>query len=157
MVLHHCSQGNISHLCGKLCFTLSSWNSSAISRTSTCIFTDTPGVLNVQFERTEAGFFYKQNHPLITPHVTEDGVVFFEAMRDYILPEIISHYPEFTMKYYDTILYVWLYTETFWTMKRRNPKHWKLDSYLQIKPLRHSPCQDKKVLTSLRYPTTLKP
>ncbi|GFU74673.1 hypothetical protein TNCV_2648421 [Trichonephila clavipes] len=68
-------------------------------------------------------------------------------MRDYILPEIISHYPELTLKYYDTILYVWPYTQTFWTMKRRNPNHWKLDSYLQMKPLRHSP--DKKIFTSL--------
>ncbi|GFT38383.1 hypothetical protein TNCV_3064371 [Trichonephila clavipes] len=112
-------------------------------------FTDALGVLNVQFERTEAGFFYKQSHPLITPHVTEDGIVPFEAMRDYILPEIISHYPKLTMKYYDTILCVWPYTQTFWTMKRRNPNHWKLDSYLQMKPLRHSPCQDKKIFTSL--------
>ncbi|GFS58303.1 hypothetical protein TNCV_2474831 [Trichonephila clavipes] len=30
-------------------------------------FTDASGVLNVQLERTVAGFFYKQNHPLITP------------------------------------------------------------------------------------------
>ncbi|GFW38952.1 hypothetical protein TNCV_1829461 [Trichonephila clavipes] len=110
-------------------------------------FTDAAGVLNVQFERTEVGFFYKQNHPLITPHVTEDGIVPFEAMRDSILPEIISHYPELTLTYYDTILYVWPYTQTFWTMKRRNPNHWKLDAYLQMKPLRHSP--DKKVFTSL--------
>ncbi|GFX65835.1 hypothetical protein TNCV_2043681 [Trichonephila clavipes] len=113
------------------------------------IFTDAPGVLNVQFERTEAGFFYKQNHPLSTPHVLKDGIVPFEAMRDYIMPEIISHYPVLTMKYYDTILYVWLYTQTICTMKRRNPNHWKLDSYLQIQPLKHSPCQDKKIFTSL--------
>ncbi|GFS80754.1 hypothetical protein TNCV_86701 [Trichonephila clavipes] len=79
----------------------------------------------------------------------EDGIVSFEDMRDYILPEIISHYPELTLKYYDTILYVWPYTQTFWTTKRRNPNHWKLDSYLQIKSLRHSPCQDKKIFTSL--------
>ncbi|GFV24433.1 hypothetical protein TNCV_5024581 [Trichonephila clavipes] len=105
-------------------------------------FTDAPGILNVQFERTEVGFFYKQNHSLITPHVTKDGIVPFEAMRDYILPEINSHYHELTMKYYDTILYVWSYIQTFWTMKQRS--HWKLDSYLQMKPLRHSP--DKKSL-----------
>ncbi|GFT38494.1 hypothetical protein TNCV_4883321, partial [Trichonephila clavipes] len=101
----------------------------------------------VQFERTEVGFVYKQNHPLITPHVTEDGIVPFEAMCDYILPEIISHYPELTLTCYDTILCVWPYTQTFWTMKRKILNHWKLDSYLQIKPLRHSP--DKKVITSL--------
>ncbi|GFU00052.1 hypothetical protein TNCV_2345961 [Trichonephila clavipes] len=110
-------------------------------------FTDAPGVPNVQFERTEAGFFYKQNHLLITTHVTEDGIVSFEAMRDSMLPEIISHDPELTLKYHDTILYVWPCTQTFWTMKRRNPNHWKLDSYLQMKPFRHSP--DKKVFTSL--------
>ncbi|GFW95403.1 hypothetical protein TNCV_2971251 [Trichonephila clavipes] len=39
------------------------------------------------------------------------------------------------------------YTQTFWTMKRRHPNHWKLDSYLQMKPLRHSP--NKKVFTNL--------
>ncbi|GFV04941.1 hypothetical protein TNCV_4476591 [Trichonephila clavipes] len=77
---------------------------------------------------------------------TEDDIVAFEAMLDYILPEIISHYPELTLKYYDTLLCVWPYTQTFWTMKRRNPNHWKLDSYLQMKPLRHSP--DKKVFTN---------
>ncbi|GFY11864.1 hypothetical protein TNCV_4973641 [Trichonephila clavipes] len=75
----------------------------------------------------------------------EDGIVPFKAMLDYILPEIISHYPELTMKYYDTIICVW--PQTFWTMKQRN--HWKLDSYLQMKPLRYSPCQDKKIFTSL--------
>ncbi|GFT06388.1 hypothetical protein TNCV_667611 [Trichonephila clavipes] len=32
-------------------------------------------------------------------------------------------------------------------MKRRHPNHWKLDAYLQMKPLRHSP--DKKVFTNL--------
>ncbi|GFV98947.1 hypothetical protein TNCV_3390101 [Trichonephila clavipes] len=69
-------------------------------------FTDAPGVLNVQFERTEARFFYKHTHPLITPPVTEDGIVPFEAMRDYILPEIISHYLKLTLTYYDTILCV---------------------------------------------------
>ncbi|GFX37475.1 hypothetical protein TNCV_1906251 [Trichonephila clavipes] len=62
-------------------------------------FTDAPGVLNVQFQRTEAGFVYKQNHPLITSHLTEDGIVPIEDMRDYILHEFISHYPELTMKY----------------------------------------------------------
>ncbi|GFX86635.1 hypothetical protein TNCV_1994971 [Trichonephila clavipes] len=144
-VLHHCSQSSISHLCGTLCFTLS--NSSGISWISTCLFTDAPGVLNVQFERTEVGLFYKQNHPFITPHVTEDGIVPFEAMRDSILPKIISHYPKLTLAYYDTLLYVGPYTQTFWTMKRKHPNHWKLDSYLQMKPLRHSP--DKKVFTSL--------
>ncbi|GFU74692.1 hypothetical protein TNCV_2430821 [Trichonephila clavipes] len=107
-------------------------------------FTDAPGLLNVQFERIEAGFFYKQNHPIITPHVTEEGIVPFEAMRDSILPEIISHYPELTLTYYDTLLYVWPYTQTFWTMKRRHPNHWKLDFYLQMKPLRYS--LDKKSL-----------
>ncbi|GFT76338.1 hypothetical protein TNCV_564891 [Trichonephila clavipes] len=110
-------------------------------------FTDAPGVINVQFKRTGVGFFYKQNHPFITPHVTEDGIVPFEAMRDSILPEIISHYPKLTLTYYDTLLYVWPYTQTFWTMKRRHPNHWKLDAYLQMKPLRYSP--DKKVFTSL--------
>ncbi|GFW90546.1 hypothetical protein TNCV_565841 [Trichonephila clavipes] len=108
-------------------------------------FTNAPGILNVQFERNEAGFFYNQNHPLITSHVTENGIVSFEAMRDSIMPEIISHYPILTMKYYDTILFVW--PQTFWTMKQRN--HWKLDSYLQMKPFRHSPCQDKKIFTRL--------
>ncbi|GFW02693.1 hypothetical protein TNCV_2457071 [Trichonephila clavipes] len=112
-------------------------------------FTDAPGVLTVQFERTVAGFVYQQNHPFITPHVTEEGIVPFEVMRDSLLPEIISHYPELTLRYYDTLLCVWPYTQTFWTMKRRHPNHWKLDSYLQMKPLRHSPCQDKKVFTSL--------
>ncbi|GFX02773.1 hypothetical protein TNCV_4437551 [Trichonephila clavipes] len=85
-------------------------------------------------------FFYKQNHPLVTPHVTEDGIVPFEAMCDSILPEIISHYPIMTTTYYDTIFYVW--PQTCWTMKQRN--HWKLDSYQQMKPLRHSPCQERK-------------
>ncbi|GFX70755.1 hypothetical protein TNCV_1337171 [Trichonephila clavipes] len=33
-------------------------------------------------------------------------------------------------------------------MKRRNPNHWKLDSYLQMKPLRHSP--GKKNLYQLK-------
>ncbi|GFV78792.1 hypothetical protein TNCV_1718241 [Trichonephila clavipes] len=50
------------------------------------------------------------------------------------------------LKYY-TILYVWPYTQNFWTMKRRNPNHLKLDSYLQMKPLRHFP--DKKDFTNL--------
>ncbi|GFS87859.1 hypothetical protein TNCV_4081031 [Trichonephila clavipes] len=68
-------------------------------------------------------------------------------MRDSILPEILNHYPELTLTYYDTILCVWPYTQTFWAMKRRHPNHWKLNSYLQMKPLRHSP--DKKVFTKL--------
>ncbi|GFS98128.1 hypothetical protein TNCV_3850001 [Trichonephila clavipes] len=93
-------------------------------------FTDAPGVLNVQFERTEAGFFYKHSFPSIPPHIQEDGIVPFEAMRDYIQPEVLSHCPELTMKYHDTNLCVWPYTQNFWTMKRGNPNNWKLDSYL---------------------------
>ncbi|GFW11222.1 hypothetical protein TNCV_5132331 [Trichonephila clavipes] len=69
-------------------------------------------------------------------------------MRDYILPEIISHYPESTMKYYDTILCLVLHSNIL-NHETRNSNHWKLDSYLQIKPLRHSPSQDKKIFTSL--------
>ncbi|GFY68929.1 hypothetical protein TNIN_497421 [Trichonephila inaurata madagascariensis] len=68
-------------------------------------------------------------------------------MRDPILPEIISHYPELTLKCHDTTICVW--TRTFRTLKQRNPHHWKLDSYLEMKPLRHTECQDKKVFTSL--------
>ncbi|GFS52498.1 hypothetical protein TNIN_350021 [Trichonephila inaurata madagascariensis] len=68
-------------------------------------FFQSPGV--VQFERTEGGFFYTQNHPLISPHLTKDGIVPFEAMRDCILPEIISHYPELILKCHDTIICVW--------------------------------------------------
>ncbi|GFY32662.1 hypothetical protein TNCV_674171 [Trichonephila clavipes] len=82
-------------------------------------FTDVPEVLNVQFERTEAGFFYKQNHSLITPHITENGIVPFEAMPS----NLLNH-------------------------ETKKPLEIG-DSYLQMKPLRHSPCQDKKIFTSL--------
>ncbi|GFY56115.1 hypothetical protein TNIN_277661 [Trichonephila inaurata madagascariensis] len=65
------------------------------------------------------------------------------------LPDILSHYPELTLTYHDTTVCDWSYTQTFWTMKRRHPHHWKLDSYLQMKPLRHYSRLDKKIFISL--------
>ncbi|GFX70554.1 ATP-dependent DNA helicase [Trichonephila clavipes] len=103
-------------------------------------------------------FKTKGGQPFITPYLTED--VPFEVTPCYpelndTPEEIIGTFETGHLKRIvglqnccrmDTVLYVW--PHTFYTMKRRS--HRKLDSYLQMKPLRHSPYQDEKFFTSLK-------
>ncbi|GFT02634.1 hypothetical protein TNCV_4848871 [Trichonephila clavipes] len=84
-------------------------------------FTDAPGVLTRPSLNVPRLIRLPPEPSFITPYVIGEGIVPYEVMRDLILPEILSHYPELTLKYYDTLLLCFLHL-----CKRRHPHHWKL-------------------------------
>ncbi|GFU02099.1 uncharacterized protein TNCV_533181 [Trichonephila clavipes] len=100
---------------------------------------------NVEFLRTKAGFLYKQN---IFPYFNRGEVVTPDALFAFILRGF-KHFPSLKMKYNTTMVSIWARGQWFWTHPGIVPGGWKLEAYLQLKPLRHAPSRGKRIVTSL--------
>ncbi|GFY61711.1 uncharacterized protein TNIN_226171 [Trichonephila inaurata madagascariensis] len=109
------------------------------------------GFANVEFLRTEAGFLYIPNmrfRPFISPYFNQDGMVTPDALRALILRGFKS-FPSLIMKYNTTTISIWARCQIFWNPPGIVPEDWKLDAYLQLKPLRHVRSRGKRIVTSL--------
>ncbi|GFX60688.1 hypothetical protein TNCV_4917381 [Trichonephila clavipes] len=97
---------------------------------------------DVEFLRTEAGFLYKQN---ISPYFNRGEVVTPDALRAFILRGF-KHFSNLKMKYNTTMVSIWARGQWFWNHPGIIPGGWKLEAYLQLKPLRHA--RGKRIVTS---------
>ncbi|GFU74773.1 hypothetical protein TNCV_2431631 [Trichonephila clavipes] len=100
---------------------------------------------DVEFLRTEAGFLYIQN---MHSYFNRDEVVTPNALRAFILRRFKS-FPSLKMKYNTTMVSIWARCQFFFNHPGIVPEGWKLDAYLQLKPLRHVRYRGKGIVTSL--------
>ncbi|GFW25990.1 hypothetical protein TNCV_3316621 [Trichonephila clavipes] len=100
---------------------------------------------DVEFLRTEAGFPYKQ---IIFQYFNWGAVVTPDALCAFILRGF-KNFPSLKMKYNTTMVSVWARGQFFWNHPEIVPGGWKLEAYLQLKPLRHTQSRGKRIVTSL--------
>ncbi|GFS58302.1 uncharacterized protein TNCV_2474821 [Trichonephila clavipes] len=100
---------------------------------------------DVEFLRTEAAFLYIQN---IFPYFNRGEVVTPDALRAFILRGF-KNFPSLKMKYNTTMVSIRAGGQFFRNHPRIVPGDWKLDAYLQLKPLQHAPSRGKRIVTSL--------
>ncbi|GFW24893.1 hypothetical protein TNCV_3846271 [Trichonephila clavipes] len=77
-----------------------------------------------------------------------DGVVTPDALSAFILRGFKS-FPSLIMKFNTTTVSILALCQILWNPLGIVPEDWKLDAYLQLKPLRHARSWGKRIVTSL--------